>query len=108
MKEYNKEGIRLINGDCLEVMDYLIEQGVKVDAKDRDVFDVQDQLDSVAQIVVSQTNGLITDVEVVRENEEENVLNYFYDHFPALIQDADYNEIRSKINSDSTFLACIN
>ena len=72
-----------------------------INAKDRDVFDVQDQLDSVAQIVVSQTNGLITDVEVVRENEEENVLNYFYDHFPALIQDADYNEIRSKINSDS-------
>jgi uncharacterized protein len=72
-----------------------------INAKDRDVFDVQDQLNSVAQVVVAQTNGLITDIEVVRENEEENVLNYFYDHFPALIQDADYNEIRSKINSDS-------
>jgi len=72
-----------------------------INTEDRDVFDVQDQLDSVAQIVVAQTNGLITDVQVVRESQEEQVLNYFYDHFPALIQVFDYEEIRSKINSDS-------
>ena len=31
-KEYNEDGIRLIQGDCLEVMDKLIKEGVKVDA----------------------------------------------------------------------------
>lgn len=72
-----------------------------INAQDKDVFDVQDQLDSVAQIVVSNVNGLITDVQVVRENQEEQVLNYFYDHFPALIQDADYDQIRVKIESDA-------
>ena len=25
------ENIKLFNGDCLEIMDYLIEQGIKVD-----------------------------------------------------------------------------
>ena len=32
MRENNNEGMRLIQGDCLEVMDKLIEGGVKVDA----------------------------------------------------------------------------
>ena len=72
-----------------------------INAEDRDVFDVQDQLDSVAQIVVAQTNGLIKDVKVIRGSQEEEVLNYFYDHFPALIQASDYDELRSKIKSDS-------
>ena len=32
MEEYKNENHRLINGDCLEAMDKLIEEGVKVDA----------------------------------------------------------------------------
>lgn len=72
-----------------------------INAKDKDVFDVQDELDSVAQIVVAQTKNLITDVQVVRENQEEQVLNYFYDNFPALIQASDYTLIRTKISKDS-------
>jgi len=29
---YKEKGIRLFNGDCLEVMDYLIDKNIKFDA----------------------------------------------------------------------------
>lgn len=72
-----------------------------IDAKDKDIYDVQDQLDSIGNIVEEKTAGFIKEIEVIREDQEENVLNYFYDNLPALLSDNDYKEISNRINKDS-------
>lgn len=72
-----------------------------IETKDKDIYDVQEQLDSIGNLVKEKTAGLVKEIEVIREDQEENVLNYFYNNLPALLSDSDYKEISNRIQKDS-------
>jgi len=72
-----------------------------IDAKGKDIYDVQNQLDSIGKLVQTKTSGFVKEIEVIREDQEENLLNYFYDNLPALLSEKDYKEISLRIQKDS-------
>ncbi len=72
-----------------------------IHAEGKDNFDLEIELDSIAEIVGKETKGLLTDFTVVLANQEDAVLNYFYAHYPSLLQAEDYKTITQKLDKDS-------
>lgn len=72
-----------------------------INSKDKDVYDLYDQLDTIGKLVERKTFGFVTQIEVIREDREESVLNYFYGNLPALLSDKDYEVISDKIKKEA-------
>lgn len=62
---------------------------------------LEERLDSVARIVINNSDGLIKGFEIFREDQQETVLNYFYTSLPGLLSEKDYRRIEQKIKKDS-------
>ena len=72
-----------------------------IDAKGKDSYTLQSELDSIGNLLKAETNGHISEIEVFKEDREQAVLDYYYDHFPALLENSDYVQIQSKLHQDS-------
>ena len=72
---------------------------INSDGLDED--ELNERLDSVSKIIMVQSNGLVKGFEVFREDQQEKVLNYFYESLPALLSKSDYVQLQQKIRKDS-------
>ncbi len=60
-----------------------------------------ERLDSVSKVVINNSDGLVKGFEIFREDQQETVLNYFYESLPGLLLFEDYSKIEQKIVKDS-------
>ncbi len=72
-----------------------------IDAEGKEIDDLSIELDSISQLIETEVAGLVSEMEVFRENQEETVLNYHYDNFSSFLDSNDYSEIEGKLHPDS-------
>ena len=59
------------------------------------------RLDSVSKVVINNSDGLISGFEIFKEDQQEDVLDYFYKSLPGLLTSVDYENIEEKLTKDS-------
>ncbi len=62
---------------------------------------LREEMDSISKKLILSSQGLLTDFVVFREGDQQKMLNYFYQSFPALINEKDYKIIKAKLNKDT-------
>ena len=60
-----------------------------------------ERLDSLSELVIEETSSLVVDFEVIRKDQQELILEYFYQSMPSLFTEQDYVEVEKKIGKDS-------
>lgn len=63
--------------------------------------EVYAELDSISKKLISETIGLVTGIQVFREDQEEMILSHYYDFFPVFLTIQDYQDIDLKLHEDS-------
>jgi len=72
-----------------------------INAEGKGYDQIYQELDSISNLLATQTKGLVTEIQVFREDQEEMVLNHSYDFFPAYLNKEDYENINRQLNEDS-------
>ncbi len=62
---------------------------------------LHETLDSISKKLILSSDGLMTGFVVFREDDQQKVLDYFYQSLPALLTDKDYVSINGKLDEDS-------
>ena len=105
----------LPKGNSFTKFSQLIDQGdlsnqivFSIKVNDNDVEQLTNLTATFSDSLNKYVQSYLKDIVVVRPDIEQNVYNYFYYNFPKFIDDADYQQIETKIEKDTIAAALAN